>query len=163
MAIFFRSEYHVVGTLNLCRKTPETLEKGSGWYYYTVPRKPPKCEINWTFSERCSQSTFWMFSQDSTGWSDQFDSFLDVSGVSQHKFRVSTIGFFRSEKYGHILTFWPYYDSLAIFKAISDSLILWKWNFWLLILNITIKPHHNPHVHHYKSWFYLFQHTLMPK
>ena len=30
MVIFFRSEYPVVGTLNLCRKTPETLEKESG-------------------------------------------------------------------------------------------------------------------------------------
>ena len=53
---------------------------------------------------------------------------------------------------------WPYFDLLAIFKAISDWLAVWKLNFLLRILNTTIIQHHNPLVQHYNSLFNLFQH-----
>ena len=91
---------------SLCRMTPLTLKKESGWSDHPVLRKRPKRAL-WSSSDNIKKCPrFGSFL--GTVESNQPDSFSSVSCVLRHKFWVPTTGYSNPKSICHILTLWPF-------------------------------------------------------
>ena len=89
-----------VGTLNLCQKMPDKMQKELSHLDHTILRKRPKCGQNWPIYPFLGH--FGRFLR--IEWLKWPNSFCILSGIFWHKFRVPTWGSLVKIENHH---FWP--------------------------------------------------------